>query len=69
MPAAYSADIRGQVIARVGSGSSRREAAGQSEFSDQMGCRLSSDWKLCSQTAGWEHLTAGGARGLFAGAD
>ena len=41
MPAAYSADIRGRVIARVESGSSRREAAdqfeGQPEFSNQMG--------------------------------
>jgi transposase len=33
MPAAYSADIRGRVIARVESGSSRREAADQFEVS------------------------------------
>ena len=33
MPAAYSADIRGRVIARVESGSSRREAAEQFEVS------------------------------------
>lgn len=33
MPAAYSVDIRGRVIARVESGSSRREAADQFEVS------------------------------------
>jgi transposase len=33
MPAAYSVDIRGRVIARVESGSSRREAAEQFEVS------------------------------------
>ena len=33
MPAAYSADIRGRLIARVESGSSRREAAEQFEVS------------------------------------
>ena len=37
MPAAYSADIRGRVIARVESGSSRREAADQFEVSPEFG--------------------------------
>ena len=55
MPAAYSADIRGRVIARVESGSSRREAADQFEVSPSSAIRwvssLSGDWKLCGQAA------------------
>ena len=44
MPAAYSTDIRGRVIASVESGSSRREAAEEfdvkSELRDQIGLRF-----------------------------
>ena len=73
MPAAYSADIRGRVIARVESGSSRREAADQFEVSpsssNQMGFFPQGDWKLCGQAARREHVAVGEAHGLFAGAD
>ena len=70
MPAAYSADIRGRVIASVESGSSRREAAEcQCELSDQMGSSLPDDWKLRGQAAGRQHLTPGEVRELFADAD
>ena len=73
MPAAYSTDIRGRVIASVESGSSRREAAEEFDVSpmlrDQMGCDLPNDWKLGGQAAGREHLTTGEARELFADAD
>ena len=68
MPAAYSADIRGRVIASVESGSSRREAA-EEFFSDQMGSSLPDDWKLRGQAAGRQHLTTGEVRELFADAD
>ena len=47
MPAAYSTDIRGRVIASVESGSSRREAAEEFDvpvkLRDQMGCDLPND--------------------------
>ena len=55
MPRAYSADIRGRVIARVESGASRREAAEHFEIS--------------ASTALREHVSVGGARGLSAHAD
>ena len=68
MPAAYSTDIRGRVIASVESGSSRREAA--EEFDVNPGLPRSNgldpnDWKLGGQAAGREHLTTGEARELF----
>ena len=73
MPGAYSADIRGRVIASVESGSSRREAAEQFDVSPSSAIKwvacLSDDRKLRGQAAGREHLAAGEARGLFAGAD
>ena len=73
MPAAYSADIRGRVIARVESRSSRREAAVKFEVSPssamRLGFFLSGDWKLCGQAARREHIAVEEAHGLFAGAD
>ena len=73
MPAAYSTDIRGRVIASVESGSSRREAAGNLtsvRAPRSNGLRHSpNDWKLGGQAAGRERLTTGKARELFADAD
>ena len=71
MPAAYSADIRGRVIARVESGSSRREAADQFEVSPSSAIDgFLPIGRLCcapSREAGarrrWYY------HGLFAGAD
>jgi transposase len=74
MPAAYSVDIRGRVIARVESGSSRREAAEHFEVSPSFAIKwvafyLSGEWKLCRQATGREYIAAGRARGLLVGAD
>ncbi len=72
MPKAYSADMRERVIARVASGTSRREAAEHYEIAQHSGHMdevLSRDGTLCRETAGRQHLAAGGARGFFAGAD
>ena len=72
MPAAYSADIRGRVIARVESGSSRREAADQFEVSPSSAIRWVSSYRATGSCAA---KPRGGARrrwrahGLFAGAD
>ncbi len=48
MPGAYSADIRGRVIARVESGSSRREAAEQFEVSPSSAIK----WVSCYRATG-----------------
>jgi transposase len=48
MPGAYSADIRGRVIARVESGSSRREAAEQFEISPSSAIK----WVACYRATG-----------------
>ena len=48
MPGAYSADIRGRVIARVESGSSRREAAEQFEVSPSSAIK----WVACYRATG-----------------
>jgi len=72
MPKAYSANIRGRVIARIEGGATRREAAEHFEVSantGQMDEVLSRDGKLCGQAARGQHLAAGGARGLLAYAD
>ena len=73
MPAAYSADIRGRVIARVESGSSRREAADQFEVSPSSAIRWVSSYRATGSCAakprGGEHVAVGEAHGLFAGAD
>ena len=72
MPAAYSTDIRGRVIASVESGSSRREAAEEFDVSPSSAIKwvaIPNDWKLGGQAAGREHLTTGEARELFADAD
>ena len=73
MPAAYSADIRGRVIASVESGSSRREAAEEFDVSASSAIKwvaaYPDDWKLRGQAAGRQHLTTGEVRELFADAD
>ena len=51
MPAAYSTDIRGWVIASVESwvlrdARQRRSLDVRSKLRDQMGCDLPNDWKL-----------------------
>ena len=51
MPAAYSADIRGRVIARVESGSSRREAADQFEVSPSSAIRWVSSYPATGSCA------------------
>ena len=51
MPAAYSADIRGRVIARVESGSSRREAADQFEVSPSSAIRWVSSYRATGSCA------------------
>ena len=48
MPTAYSADIRGRVIARVESGASRREAADQFEISPSAAIK----WVACFRATG-----------------
>jgi transposase len=48
MPKAYSADIRGRVIARVESGASRREAAEQFEISPSAAVK----WVKCFRGTG-----------------
>lgn len=48
MPTAYSADIRGRVIARVESGASRREAADQYEISPSAAIK----WVACYRATG-----------------
>ncbi len=48
MPRAYSADIRGRVIARVESGASRREAAEQFEISPSAAVK----WVKCFRDTG-----------------
>jgi transposase len=48
MPKAYSADIRGRVIARVESGASRREAAEQFEISPSAAVK----WVKCFRDTG-----------------
>ena len=48
MPTAYSADIRGRVIARVESGASRREAADQFEISPSSAIK----WVACFRATG-----------------
>ena len=48
MPKAYSADIRGRVIARVESGASRREAAEQFEVSPSAAVK----WVKCFRATG-----------------
>ena len=56
MPTAYSADIRGRVIARVESGASRREAAEQfevsAEFGDQMGAAYRTTGRCAAKPRG-----------------
>ena len=72
MPAAYSTDIRGRVIASVESGSSRREAAEEFDVSASSAIKwvaAPDDWKLRGQAAGRQHLTTGEVRELFADAD
>ena len=73
MPAAYSTDIRGRVIASVESGSSRREAAEEFDVSPSSAIKWVATYrttgKLGGQAAGREHLTTGEARELFADAD
>ena len=59
MPAAYSADIRGRVIARVESGSSRREAADQFEVSPSSAIRWVSSYRATGSCAA---KPRGGAR-------
>jgi transposase len=72
MPRAYSADIRGRVIARVESGASRREAAEHFEISASTAIKMG---KVLSRHGGVreaalrEHVAVGGARGLSAHAD
>jgi transposase len=48
MPTAYSADLRGRVIARVESGASRREAADQYEISPSAAIK----WVACYRATG-----------------
>jgi transposase len=48
MPTAYSADLRGRVIARVESGASRREAAEQFEISPSIAIK----WVACFRATG-----------------
>jgi transposase len=73
MAKAYSVDMRLRVIGRVESGASRREAAEHYEVSPSTAVI----WVKCfretgrcgAKTARWEHVSAGEARGLFAGTD
>ena len=73
MPAAYSADIRGRVIASVESGSSRREAAEEFDVSASSAIKWVAAYrttgKLRGQAAGRQHLTTGEVHDLFADAD
>src|SRR3974377_2020539 len=85
MPRAYSADMRGRVIARVESGASRREAAEHYDVSASTAViwvkgfretgRLRAKAagggasRFEAQGAGREHLAIGGAFGVFAGPD
>ena len=70
MPAAYSTDIRGRVIASVESGSSRREAAEEFDVSPSSAIKwVAMTERLEAEAAGREHLTTGEARELFADAD
>jgi hypothetical protein len=70
MPAAYSAYIRGRVIASVESGSSRREAAEEFDVSASSAIKwVAAYWKLRGQAAGRQHLATGEVRELFADAD
>ena len=73
MPAAYSADIRGRVIASVGDVAPRREAAEEFDcrvqLRDQMAAtyRATGSWRA---SRGREHLSTGKAsRNFFANAD
>ena len=73
MPAAYSTDIRGRVIASVESGSSRREAAEEFDVSPSSAIKWVATYRTTGSWAakprGREHLTTGEARELFADAD
>jgi hypothetical protein len=53
MPKAYAANMRSRVIARVESGTSRRETAEHCEG------------RCAASAAGREHLAVGGAYGVF----
>jgi len=73
MPKAYSADMRGRVIAEVEGRASRREAAEEFEVSPStancLGQVLSGNGPLRGQTAGRKHLAVGEACEFSAGCD
>ena len=73
MAKAYCADMRQRVIDRVESGASRREAAEHYEVSPSTAVIWVKCFRetrtVCRQTAWREHVAAGEACRLFAGAD